>query len=504
MCCWCKGEICPNSLSFCIHFVCYSLKLYRIFCDAFICLIRFVIIQYLKKKSKFTHFILKSTIQNYLFNAQVTNNSQLEYLVREGRVFKNQERQSFLSGVFFRLIFKKKKKKNCAHAKSIVVFYYRLVYDALNANSYDPLSTYEDKEKYGNTEYRTAMKSLQYVCEQLYEGDVSMQGKVLELLLAEISPLFGYVIGGSTESSARQILESHPQLKNVTMVLLRNCFNHNSGSNIRNSSSSSLHNAMTAEDKYQVAIIGGSISGLLHALSIVHPRHDNDVHSKRANMHVSIYEKRQYYERDVWFDIYGQPFYRSVEHLNTYFAFEWSDVEKQVPKGAAKTHAMQTYVMRAQILERFLAKLLYWLRVPLHYGCELIDLTTQVHHNKMERRRRRRQLVMRCQHNLRYVHFDMLVACDGTNSKVRALLQLPFEALSHINLTLWSPSPKRRQWLEKKEHLHQLSLIADFKPVFPQTRFNPSGGDNCPPLKLGLFVYVEWIASFVHSMFILE
>ena len=56
--------------------------------------------------------------------------------------------------------------------------------------------------------------------------------------------------------------------------------------------------------------------------------------------------------------------------MNQRFAFDTQQSEKYVES----TEGMEIFVMRAQVIERFLAKIVYIIGIPIKYNHELIDI----------------------------------------------------------------------------------------------------------------------------------
>jgi len=102
-----------------------------------------------------------------------------------------------------------------------------------------------------------------------------------------------------------------------------------------------------------VLVVGGGPVGLLSALE-----------ASRPGAHVHVVEKREAYTRDIWFDLYPEPWYISQTVLRDLGYFEQKGDRKDWELPLNKT----AYTVRALTLERFLAKVVAVLDIPIFYG----------------------------------------------------------------------------------------------------------------------------------------
>ena len=87
---------------------------------------------------------------------------------------------------------------------------------------------------------------------------------------------------------------------------------------------------------FHVVVVGGGIVGLSHALEAW----------ESGIGHVSLVEKRANYTRDVWFDLYGAPWFSSLEKLRSWGLY---DVDLDLIN-----HDERAISVRAQMMERHL------------------------------------------------------------------------------------------------------------------------------------------------------
>ena len=87
--------------------------------------------------------------------------------------------------------------------------------------------------------------------------------------------------------------------------------------------------------KIKVQVIGGGTVGLIHAIK-----------SYELGVNITLVEKTQKYNRDTWFDLYGNPWYKTLDIMNLW-GFQ------NFPLNYIQ-HDEKVISIRSQILERYL------------------------------------------------------------------------------------------------------------------------------------------------------
>ncbi len=238
----------------------------------------------------------------------------------------------------------------------------------------------------------------------------------------------------------------------------------------------------------KTVIVGAGPVGLLNAIE----------HYKQG-VSVAVLEKRQNYTRDVWFDIYDRPFSIGLKKLK-----QWGYVHLDIEARRFQQEHRQVGVIavRAQVLERFLAKIVGLLDIRLIYGHQFLALCANPHTTEtadMVRYSAGRAIFLNCMYSgmlddrkldvgsdnalfwcsktpnelavhfsrdadhwreveasFLFMDFDLLIGADGTSSRVRHFAHIPYIQqhsfiLSGINITV--------------PGLHQTTLIVNFKPI---------------------------------------
>ena len=90
----------------------------------------------------------------------------------------------------------------------------------------------------------------------------------------------------------------------------------------------------------QVQVVGGGTVGLSHALQ-----------AYESGASVALIEKRTNYTRDIWFDLYGDPWFSTLRKLS-----DWS-ATTNFSSLHAIIHGERAISVRSQILERYLCVL---------------------------------------------------------------------------------------------------------------------------------------------------
>lgn len=190
----------------------------------------------------------------------------------------------------------------------------------------------------------------------------------------------------------------------------------------------------------KMVIIGGGPVGLIHGLL-------------SPAKHVTIIEKRSQWLRDVWFDLYSQPFGKTIEVL-TALGLKYQTIEYV---SHSELTSMQVITMRCQLLERFLAKLNVIRGVRILQGERYLS---------MENGR------VSTDRNPRGYDVDFIVFADGYQHHQKgeidhAIVSKPIIRVGEDNITLDQP-------------LYQVTAIVNFERV-------EEGENQCPDIIEG-----EW------------
>ncbi|KAL0480207.1 MICAL2 [Acrasis kona] len=176
--------------------------------------------------------------------------------------------------------------------------------------------------------------------------------------------------------------------------------------------------------------------------------------------HIILAEKRNDYERNVWFDLYPEPYSPAFNIL-----YELGFGSQQIEFQSQKMTNGSAITIRCQLLERFLSKILFVLSIldpslVLLYGFELTSVLFSP-----------RSVVLKSLVDGRIlVPFHRLIACDGYNSRTRFLLKIPTKVVDEFTI------------FNHKVHiknLHQVSVIVGFKPT--------NSSSSCPELRADPF-----------------
>mmetsp|Transcript_3478 Transcript_3478/g.5201 ORF Transcript_3478/g.5201 Transcript_3478/m.5201 type:complete len:735 (-) Transcript_3478:6-2210(-) len=267
-----------------------------------------------------------------------------------------------------------------------------------------------------------------------------------------------------------------------------------------------------------VLVAGGGPVGLLSALS---------AWEEGANVHVV--EKRISYTRDIWFDLYPPPWYDSHLVLER-LGFFTQDADRKDWKLPGNKNA---YTVRAQTLEKFLAKVCLLLRIRIRFGVRFegfcIEEEQRVEGNvraillkgtvelreefksapKASKRTQdsKKYYILQgpiCGPNLfidsdgahsqeasgviHFLQFDLLVGADGSKSRVAKSSGISKTRLQNFSVPVQTSEGIKFQDITVPD-LHQMSMVLDFKPKTdggcPATRDDIRGTD---PYHVGFIV----------------
>ena len=174
-------------------------------------------------------------------------------------------------------------------------------------------------------------------------------------------------------------------------------------------------------------VVGAGPVGLLSALALI----------RSGAQSVYVVEKRVSYTRNVWFDLYPLPWYLSQPTLEKLGLFAYQTAEyKEWPVAGGR----RAITVRAQTLERFLAKVAVAAGVRVIYGHEFVgfcygnSLSAVV--GTSERNQSHFRGVRSCDRlNLesfggRVLPFDVLIGADGARSTVAEAADIQSEPLT--------------------------------------------------------------------------
>uniref|UniRef100_A0A7S2RY18 FAD-binding domain-containing protein n=1 Tax=Rhizochromulina marina TaxID=1034831 RepID=A0A7S2RY18_9STRA len=206
----------------------------------------------------------------------------------------------------------------------------------------------------------------------------------------------------------------------------------------------------------QVVVVGGGPVGLLSAVAAV-----------QTGASVVVVERRATYERSVWFDITGEELDSpSLALLESWGLFHHQRIRVQRHTGTS------TVSIRCAELEHFLAKALATVGARLRYervATGVCNGSLVTVHAEASPPRNVDSCSFVQQPGVEALEFDVLVAADGTRSRLREHFDVAFEA-QHA---FFDPFLHRRV---EATSIQQTTVIAKFKP---------SLGGTCPPLVEG-------------------
>ena len=326
----------------------------------------------------------------------------------------------------------------------------QMLYYGLTADVFDGESNYNN-----NNHQFNPMLSLRNCCNQII---ISVSNninniQIKQILLKEIYPDSPSFIHNKLLQCLHYKKCNNLLIENIknsmdklSIFLKLNCIQKNKEKN---------KNKNKTKNKEKMVVIGASISGLIGILSAYH---SNLV----SITNIIIIEKRSSYFRDIWFDLYDEPFYFGKKLLNQQFAFNTQQTEKYIEN----IENMQIFIMRAQILERFFAKIVYIIGIDIKYNHILIDIEFD---NKYI------LIIKNIKNNKKYkLKFKYLIGSDGSKSKVRQLFNISYILQNEILY---------KNILYKIKNLYESSLIINFKSNISKI-INKIDNNFCPSLKL--------------------
>lgn len=220
----------------------------------------------------------------------------------------------------------------------------------------------------------------------------------------------------------------------------------------------------------KVLIVGAGPRGLLAALE-----------AYLYGGEVEIVEKRLEYTRNVWFDLYPEPYSPSVKLLDSWGFFEQSMEYEEQPIGD-ETKKSKVVTIQCNKLERFLSKVVSTLGIHIRYGYEFLGWCSSdsnsewprgaVAHSQDSTHAISKEVMCRTANEtdksaVFHIPFDILIGADGTRSTVgsreekkvvQAFQTDQMNVSSHI-VTVRPSSNYQRAGI------YQTALIVNFKPV---------------------------------------
>lgn len=181
-------------------------------------------------------------------------------------------------------------------------------------------------------------------------------------------------------------------------------------------------------DPLSCIIIGSGPNGLL-----------SSIQSFKAGCQTKVFEKREFYSRDTWLDIYPQPWSFSFDIVSSLGLENFEFVPQKIGNSELKV-----ITVRTQILELFLYKICRILNIDFHFGHRLIELNNTV----VELENHKKERI--------FHPFNVLIGADGTKSLVRKRLNIGFTQQTNV---------KYHDKLKIIQNLSQLSFIVNFKNI---------------------------------------
>jgi 2-polyprenyl-6-methoxyphenol hydroxylase-like FAD-dependent oxidoreductase len=185
-----------------------------------------------------------------------------------------------------------------------------------------------------------------------------------------------------------------------------------------------------------VLVIGGGPIGLLYAIEAI----------QQGACTVTLVEKRIQYSRKVWFDLYSNPWYPSLDILHQY---NFSNHTAAPFINTNFSNILSAVTIQAKTLEHFLYNVAISKGVKVLRGYQFQSVHFSGRHYKAS-------LLKLDDSSVVNLPFKLLVGADGSKSKVRDQFNITFEPqqsfkVSHLNRTIIV------------ENIHQVSIIVDFK-----------------------------------------
>jgi hypothetical protein len=194
-------------------------------------------------------------------------------------------------------------------------------------------------------------------------------------------------------------------------------------------------------DPIDCVVIGAGTNGLLSAIQLF-----------KAGCHPIVFEKRTAYTRNIWLDLYPEPWSSSFSILSKLGLEMFEHISQTIGNSDSKV-----ITVRIQILEMFLSKICRIVGIDLIYGSQMISGNID-----------ERSIVIRhINGTTTTLYPHILVGSDGTKSVVRGFANI---SLRH---EISFPDIKNRM-IRRIPNLSQLSLIVNFVA---------NASNHCPDLK---------------------
>jgi 2-polyprenyl-6-methoxyphenol hydroxylase-like FAD-dependent oxidoreductase len=127
------------------------------------------------------------------------------------------------------------------------------------------------------------------------------------------------------------------------------------------------------------------------------------------------------YSRNVWFDFYPKPYSVARDFLHS-LGIKYQNIEYESVNINVASSEGEVILIRCQILERFLSKIVWLFGVNIRYGYEYLE-----HGN---------EVVAKNIHTgeVSYFPYNVLVGADGSNSGVRIKSNIASEVVTNFNI----------------------------------------------------------------------
>jgi FAD binding domain len=241
------------------------------------------------------------------------------------------------------------------------------------------------------------------------------------------------------------------------------------------------------KQKKKALVVGAGPAGLLSALA-----------AHRSGLQVTVVEKRTDYVRDIWFDMYPEPYYSTKLKLERLGIMYQHAVHLRQPENPSVVS------LQAKTLELFLARVVRLLSIPVHYGTQFVTVCSNGVANRAHVVARpvhelsnlsstaidkmieadsdatdrhslwcNRSTITRLfntsesmlHEHVMTMDFDILIGADGPSSRVRHTLDIPiFHARDFEPIDTSSHHPRAQTTLHV-DNLQQITMIVNFRAV---------------------------------------